>query len=121
VAAPKSPDEYLATVREPQRSALEKLRKQIQAAAPEATETITYQMPGFRAHGRPLVSYAAFKDHCSFFPMGTAVLEGFREELEPYLSGRSTLQFDPRQPLPAGLVKKVVKARLEENAARRRR
>jgi uncharacterized protein YdhG (YjbR/CyaY superfamily) len=107
---------YLANVPEPKRGALEKLRKQIQAAAPDATETITYQMPGFRAHGRPLVSYAAFRDHCSFFPMGTAVLEGLREELKPYLSGASTLQFDPKKPLPAALVKKIVKARLEENA-----
>jgi uncharacterized protein YdhG (YjbR/CyaY superfamily) len=113
-------DAYLAKVPEPQRTALEKLRKQIQAGAPEATETITYQMPGFRAHGRPLVSYAAFKDHCSFFPMGTAVLEDLRDEVEPYLSGASTLQFDPKKPLPAALVKKIVKARLEENAARGR-
>jgi uncharacterized protein YdhG (YjbR/CyaY superfamily) len=120
VAVAKSPDEYLANVPEPQRSALEKLRKQIQQAAPEAQEIITYQMPGFRAHGRPLVSYAAFKDHCSFFPMGTAVLEDLRDEVEPYLSGRSTLQFDPKKPLPASLVRKIVKARLEENAARGR-
>ena len=75
MAGPASVEEYLAGVPEPHRAALEKLRKQVQAAAPEATETITYQMPGFRAHGRPLVSYAAFKNHCSFLPMGTAVLE----------------------------------------------
>jgi uncharacterized protein YdhG (YjbR/CyaY superfamily) len=109
-------ERYLSEVPEPQRAALEKLRKQIQQAAPEAEEIITYQMPGFRAHGRPLVSYAAFRGHCSFFPMGTAVLEGFRDELEPYLSGASTLQFTPEEPLPAALVKKIVKARLEENA-----
>jgi uncharacterized protein YdhG (YjbR/CyaY superfamily) len=120
MAAPKDPDEYLAAVPEPQRSALEKLRKQIQAVAAEATETITYQMPGFRAHGRPLVSYAAFRDHCSFFPMGTVVIDRYREELKPYLSGRSTLQFDPKKPLPSALVMKIVKARLDENAARRR-
>jgi uncharacterized protein YdhG (YjbR/CyaY superfamily) len=120
VAVPKSPDEYLAKVPEPQRAALEKLRKQIQRAAPEATETITYQMPGFRAHGRPLVSYAAFKDHCSFFPMGTAVLDELRDEVEPYLSRASTLRFDPEKPLPVALVEKIVRARLEENAARRR-
>jgi uncharacterized protein YdhG (YjbR/CyaY superfamily) len=121
VAGPTDPDEYLSAVPEPQRAALEKLRKQIKQAAPEAEEVITYQMPGFRAHGRPLVSYAAFQDHCSFFPMGTAVLEGFQDELKPYLSGASTLQFTPEKPLPVALVKKVVKARLEENAARRRR
>jgi uncharacterized protein YdhG (YjbR/CyaY superfamily) len=121
VAVPKNPDEYLAAVPEPQRNALEKLRKQIQAAAPEATETITYQMPGFRAHGRPLVSYAAFRDHCSFFPMGTAVLDELGDEVKPYLSGRSTLQFDSKKPLPAALVRKIVKARLEENERKKRR
>jgi uncharacterized protein YdhG (YjbR/CyaY superfamily) len=114
-------DRYLSGVPEQKRAALEKLRKQIQAAAPEAEETITYQMPGFRAHGRPLVSYAAFPDHCSFFPMGTAVVDKYRAELAPYLSGKSTLQFDPKKPLPAALVKKVVKARLEENAQKSRR
>jgi uncharacterized protein YdhG (YjbR/CyaY superfamily) len=120
MAGSEEVEEYLAGVPEESRTALEKLRKQIQQAAPEAEETITYQMPGFRAHGRPLVSYAAFKDHCSFFPMGTDVLEGFRDELKPYLSGASTLQFTPDEPLPPALVKKIVKARLEENAARRR-
>jgi uncharacterized protein YdhG (YjbR/CyaY superfamily) len=114
-------DAYLGKVAEPQRTALEKLRQQIQAAAPGAEETITYQMPGFRAHGRPLVSYAAFPDHCSFFPMGTAVVDRYRAELAPYLSGKSTLQFDAKKPLPAALVKKVVKARLEENAQKSRR
>jgi uncharacterized protein YdhG (YjbR/CyaY superfamily) len=117
----KTSDEYLAAVPEPQRGALEKLRRQIKQAAPESEEIITYQMPGFRAYGRPLVSYAAFKDHCSFFPMGTTVLEGFRDEVKPYHSGASTLQFTPEKPLPGALVKKIVKARLEENAKRRQR
>lgn len=114
-------DRYLSEVHEPQRAALEKLRKQIKQAVPEAEEIITYQVPGFRAHGRPLVSYAAFKDHCSFFPMSTKVVDALGEELAPYVSGKSTLQFDPKKPLPAALVKKIVKARLEENASRRRR
>jgi uncharacterized protein YdhG (YjbR/CyaY superfamily) len=117
MAGPASVADYLAGVREPQRAALEKLRKQIQAAAPEATETITYQMPGFRAHGRPLVSYAAFKDHCSFFPMSPKVIEEHADELKSYDLSKGTIRFTTEKPLPAALVKKIVKMRIEENEA----
>jgi uncharacterized protein YdhG (YjbR/CyaY superfamily) len=89
--------------------------------APEATETIAYQMPAFKDHGRFLVSYAAFKDHCSLFPASYAVIEALGEELKPYFSGKGTIRFQAHKPLTAALVKKIVKARIEENAARRRR
>jgi uncharacterized protein YdhG (YjbR/CyaY superfamily) len=121
MAGPTSVEEYLAAVPEESRAALEKLRRMIRDAAPEATETIAYQMPAFKDHGRFLVSYAAFKDHCSFFPMSTAVIEAHGEDLKPYLAGKGTLRFHPNKPPPAALVKKIVKTRLEENAARRRR
>src|SRR2546421_5245263 len=91
VAAPTSVEDYLAALPEAPRAALEKLRKTIKAAAPEATETISYQMPTFKEHGRFLVSYAAFKDHCSLFPASKAVLEACGEELKPYFSGKGTL------------------------------
>lgn len=120
MAAPTSVEDYLAALPEGSRAALEKLRKTIKAAAPEATEAISYQMPGFKDHGRSLVTYAAFKDHYSLFPMSMKVIEAHRDELEPYLSGKGTIRFQPDQPLPVALVKKLVKARLEENAARRR-
>jgi len=68
MVGPASVEDYLAALPEEQRAALEKLRKTIRAAAPEATETISYQMPTFKDHGRVLVYYAAFKDHCSLFP-----------------------------------------------------
>jgi uncharacterized protein YdhG (YjbR/CyaY superfamily) len=68
MAGPIGVDDYLAALPEDQRAALEKLRKTIRAAAPEATETISYQMPTFKLHGRVLVYYAAFKDHCSLSP-----------------------------------------------------
>ncbi len=77
LAGPTSVEDYLAALPEEQRAALEKLRKTIRVAAPEATETISYQMPAFKNQGRFLVSYAAFKDHCSFFPASNAVM---REE-----------------------------------------
>jgi uncharacterized protein YdhG (YjbR/CyaY superfamily) len=119
--AARSVEEYLAALPEVSRVALEKLRETIRAAAPEATEGISYQMPGFKLHGRSLVTYAAFKDHCSLFPMSTKVIDAHMEELRPYFSGRGTIRFTVDEPLPAALVKKIVEAGIEENAARRRR
>jgi uncharacterized protein YdhG (YjbR/CyaY superfamily) len=119
--APTSVDDYLGTLPDESRAALEQLRKTIKAAAPEATETISYQMPAFKDNGRFLVSYAAFKDHCSLFPASTAVMEALGEELKPYFSGKGTIRFTADKPLPSALVKKIVKARLEENAAARLR
>ena len=121
MAAPTSVEDYLAALPEASRAALEKLRKTIKAAAPEATETISYQMPTFTDHGRSLVSYAAFKDHCSLFPASQAVKDALGDELKPYVTGQATIRFHADEPLPAALVKRIVKARIEENAARRRR
>lgn len=119
--APRSVEAYLAALPVDSRRALEKLRKTIRAIAPEATEAISYQMPVFRDQGRSLVGYAAFKDHCSLFPMSLAVIAAHREALEPYLSGKATIRFTADEPLPAALVRMIVKARIAENAARRHR
>ena len=119
MATPTSVEDYLAALPEESRAALEKLRKTIKAAAPEATETISYQMPAFKDNGRFLVSCAAFKDHCSLFPASEAVIEALGEELKPYFTGKGTIRFHADKPLPAALVKKIVKVRIEENAARR--
>ncbi len=121
MAAPTSVEDYLASLPEGSRAALEKLRQTIKAAAPEATETISYQMPAFKDHGRILVYYAAFKDHYSLFPASTKVIEAHSEELKPYFTGKGTIRFRADKPFPVALVKKLVKARIEENAARRRR
>lgn len=120
MVAPTGIEDYLAALPAQSRIALEELRKTIKAAAPDATEVISYQMPAFKDHGRLLVSYAAFKDHCSLFPMSIKVIETLKEELEPFLAGKGTIRFSPDNPLPARLVTKLVKARIEENAARRR-
>jgi uncharacterized protein YdhG (YjbR/CyaY superfamily) len=104
-----------------QRAALEKVRKTILSAAPGAEETIAYQMPAVRVDGRLVVSYAAFKDHCSLFPMSYRALRENADALKPYLAEKSTLHFTPDKPIPAALVRKIVKARLEENAAARKR
>jgi uncharacterized protein YdhG (YjbR/CyaY superfamily) len=123
MAEASSVEDYLAALPEEPRAALQKLRKTIKSAAPEATETISYAMPAFKLDGRFLVSYAAFKDHCSFFPASAAVIEALGEDMKPYFSGKGTIRFQAGKPLPTALVKKIVKARIEENAkaARNRR
>jgi uncharacterized protein YdhG (YjbR/CyaY superfamily) len=121
MGAPTSVEEYLAALPEGLRVALEQLRKTIKAAAPDATETISYQMPAFRDHGRILVYYAAFKDHCSLFPASMKVIADHEAELAGYDASKGTIRFHPAKPLPAALVTKIVKARIEENAARSRR
>ena len=121
LAAPTSVEDYLAALPEGSRAALEKLRKTIKAAAPGATEALSHHMPAFKDHGRILVYYAAFKDHYSLFPASTKVIQDHMDELKPYFTGKGTIRFTADKPLPVALVKKIVKARLEENAARRRR
>lgn len=117
MGAPATVDEYMAELPVATRVTLEKLRKTIRATAPAATETISYQMPTFKLNGRFLVSYAAFKGHCSLFPASRAVMEAHGEELQPFFSGKGTLRFKPDKPIPAGLVKKIVRTRIEEAAA----
>jgi uncharacterized protein YdhG (YjbR/CyaY superfamily) len=109
-------DSDLKTVPEPARSALTKLRAQIKSAAPQAEEALSYGVPAFK-QGRSLVSYGAAKSHCSFFVQSPAVMEQLADELEGYDTAKGTIRFQPEKPLPASLVKKIVKARLAENAA----
>ena len=116
MAGPGSVEEYLAGLSDEQRGALEHLRKHVRAAAPGATEQISYQMPAFKLDGRFLVSFAAFTDHCSLFPASNRVMEEMEEELQPYFSGKGTLRFTVDEPIPAALVTRIVKARIEENA-----
>jgi uncharacterized protein YdhG (YjbR/CyaY superfamily) len=110
-------DEYLARVPEPARTTLEKLRKAIEAAAPQATELISYQVPAFRQAGM-LVSFGATKKHCSFYVMSGTLLASFKRELAAYDTSKGTIRFAVDTPLPAALVKKIVKARLADNEAR---
>jgi uncharacterized protein YdhG (YjbR/CyaY superfamily) len=106
---------YLDTVPEPARTTLEKVRATIRSVVPaEATEGLSYGMPAFRYKGA-LVAYAAFKDHCSFFPMNASLIDTMKEELRGYRTSKGTLQFPVDKPLPAALVKKMVKARIADN------
>ena len=108
-------DSYLAQVHEPARTTLQKVRATIRSVVPpETTEGLSYGMPAFRYKGA-LVAYAAFKDHCSFFPMQASLLDEMRDELKNYRTSKGTLQFPQDKPLPATLLKKMVKLRIAEN------
>jgi uncharacterized protein YdhG (YjbR/CyaY superfamily) len=112
-------EQYLANVPEPARTTLSKIRASIRAAAgPEATEVISYGMPAFRYQG-VLVWYAAFKEHCSFFPGNSSLIEEFAEDLAGYSTAKGTIRFPLDKPLPPALIKKIVRARMAENEARR--
>jgi uncharacterized protein YdhG (YjbR/CyaY superfamily) len=117
--APQTVDAYLARVPEPARSTLQKVRAAIRAAVrKEATETISYRIPAFKHHG-VLVWYAAFANHCSLFPTA-AVIEAFKKELKDYTISKGTIQFPIDKPLPAALVKKMVKARVAQAVSKKR-
>jgi uncharacterized protein YdhG (YjbR/CyaY superfamily) len=107
---------YLAAVSPEARATLEKLRQTIRAVVPDAVEVISYQMPTFKLNGRMLVFYAAFKDHCSFFP-GAAPVKAHENDLKSYKTSKGTIRFPTGKPLPATLVKKLVKTRIKENEA----
>ena len=105
---------YLAVVPKDARAALAKLRKTIRAAAPKATEVISYQIPAYKHHGL-LVGFAALKDHCTFHVMSPQVMRAYAAELKGYKTGKGSIRFPAGKPLPAALVKKLVQARIAEN------
>ena len=107
-------DDYVAGLEPPFREAFAHLRRTIVAAAPEAEEIITYSMPGIGLYG-PLVSYSAFKKHCSLFPMGNSVFVGMKEAIAPWRTSKGTLQFAPDALPPDELITRIVQARVREN------
>ena len=117
---PQTIDEYLAPLSSEKRAALEKLRRAIKSAAPNAEECISYQIPGFRLGGRLLVAFGAATNHCAFYP-GALPVEAHKEELKAYGTSKGTIRFPADSPLPATLVRKLVKTRIAEHAAQRRR
>lgn len=98
----------------PERAALDKLRAQIRAAAPGAEEKISYGMPTFALHGS-LVAFGAFKNHLSFFPMSSTLIGRYTKELAGYVTAKGTIQFTPEKPIPAALIKQMVKERIAQN------
>jgi len=111
-------DEYLAAVSADKRAALERLRQSIRAAVPKAEECISYQVPAFRLGGRMLVAFGAAANHCSFYP-GAFPVEALKDELAAYDTSKGTIRFQADSPLPAALVRKLVKARVAEHEKRR--
>ena len=124
-AAAASIDDYLSKLPADQRAALERLRRQILAAAPGAEECISYGLPTFKLNGS-LVHFGAAKNHCAFYPHG--VVEHFADRLKAYDTSKGTIRFQPDSPLPEALVREIVEYRIAQNleiaaerAARKRR
>lgn len=116
--APKTVDDYLATLPEPARSTLKKIRATIRATLPsQATETISYGIPAFKDKGI-LVWYAGFKDHCSLFP-GASMIAAFKDDLKKFHTTKGTIHFPIDKPLPATLLKKLIKARIAEKEGKK--
>ena len=117
-AKPRNLAEYLARLPDDKRAALEKLRSRMLVAAPGAEDSISYGMPALSLEGRTLVCYAAARVHCALYPMSPQVIEDLADELAGYSLSKGTIRFDPAKPLPAVLVKRIMKARIAENRAK---
>ncbi len=114
-AKPQSIDEYLSNLSDDKRAALEKVRQAIRAAVPSAEECISYGIPAFRWNGKVLVGFAAAAKHCAFYPWSSITVGAFPDELKGYDTSKGTIRFPPEKPLPASLIRKLVKARIQEN------
>ena len=117
---PKTIDEYVAALSDDKRAVLERLRKTIRAAAPKAEECISYGLAAFRLNGRPLVAFGASANHCAFYPMNSTTVEAFQQQLKRFETSKGTIRFQADNPLPTALVRKLVTARIAENAAESR-
>lgn len=116
---PTTVDEYLETVPEPARTTLAAMRAMMREIVPDAVEVISYGMPGYKLNGDAVGGFAAFKEHCSYFPHSGTTLAGFPEEMAKYGGTKSGLHFGLDKPLPKALVKKLVKARIAEGEERK--
>jgi len=113
--ATNDPDAYLAQLGREKRATLEKVRKAIRAAAPEAEEGMSYGMPAF-IQGKPIAGYAASANHCAYYPMSGSIVARLRRDLEGYETSKGAIRFPIGKPLPATLIRKLVTARLAEIA-----
>jgi uncharacterized protein YdhG (YjbR/CyaY superfamily) len=111
---PKDVDGYLRRVPSEARASLEKLRHTIKSVVPRAEEVLSYGIPTFKLDGRMLVSYAAFAEHCSFFP-GAGPVDVHQDELKSFQTSKGTIRFTQSRPLSASLVRKLVKTRVRLN------
>ena len=118
---PRTIDAYLAALPDDKRAALEKLRKTIRAAAPRAEECISYQLPAFRLDGKVLVAFGGTARHCALYLMSSSTVEAHKGELGDYDTSKGVIRFQAQDPLPATLVRKLVKSRIAENSSRKAR
>ena len=116
---PTTIDQYLAGLSDDKRAALQQLRRTILSVIPTAEECISYQLPAFRYDGKVLVWMGAGANHCAFYPGG--IVSEFADELAKFETSKGTIRFQPEKPLPAALVRKIVKARVAQNATRTKR
>lgn len=110
----KTIDEYIGAFPKDVQGILQRIRKTIRNAAPEAVETISYQMPTFKLNGKGLVYFAAYEKHIGFYPIPSG-MKAFERELSPYKQGKGSVQFPIDKPIPYGLVRKIVVFRAKEN------
>jgi uncharacterized protein YdhG (YjbR/CyaY superfamily) len=115
----KTMDEYINTFPEDVQRILNELRQTIKEAAPEAEETINYQIPTFSLNGN-LVHFAAFENHIGFYPTPSG-MEAFKKELSPYKGAKGSVQFPIDQPLPLPLIRRIVEYRVKENVERKQK
>ncbi len=113
----KAIDDYLSLLDNDKRKALERLRTIIKKAAPDAEECISYQLPAFRLNGKMLAWFGAGANHCSFYPGG--IVEQYKEDLQGFSISKGTIRFQPEHPLPAGLITKIIKAKIAAQKAAR--
>ncbi len=118
---PRTIDEYLASVPDTKREALEKLRKIIIDTIPDAQECISYHMPAFRLHGRMLLGFAAAKNHCSLYPWSSSAIDVFVDELSDFSTSKGTIRFQPDKPIPDDLIRKIIDYRISENDSKGRK
>ena len=115
----KTVSSYLRALPPDQRAAMARVRSTVRAFVPDAEEVISYQMPAFRYRNRSLLAYGAAAKHCSLFP-GAYPVAACKADLKGFSTSKGTVRFTPDKPLPASLIKKLVKARIQEMLARER-
>lgn len=115
--AVRAVEAYLAEAPEPHRTTLLAMRAMLRSILPDADEAMKYGMPAFIVRGKAIAGYAAFKEHCSYFPHSSAVIERAGDAVAAYETSKGGLRFAPDRPLPKTLVKRLVRLRLDELAA----